>query len=167
MIKAILSLPLVVAAAYGSVSDIEILWTLIAVVGMVYSLINFRESWLDWKLLRKIRGYDARRIVACSAMQAEGIRAAIQGFYITIGVYAMFIPETPTAHLPLRYVIFGALFRWGFVISSLLLTYKSYLGARLRKKVYNHYNFANSLSSESSAQEDRALELPDSNGSSH
>ena len=33
-----------IAAAYGSVSDIEILWVIIALIGFVYSVVNINSG---------------------------------------------------------------------------------------------------------------------------
>lgn len=134
------------AAAYGSVSDIELLLVLISLIGLSFSIFNLRESWRDWRVLKLLkktdygRNYDPRMVVAINGLRAEAARAIIQLIYLALGVFAMFIAETsPAIHLPLKIQIFGFIFRWGFILASILLTLKSYWGYQVRHRVLEHY----------------------------
>jgi len=121
------------AASYGTVSDIELIWTLIAIVGLFFSLHNFKQSHEDLKFLRENGIGNGRVIIARFAMRAEAARALIQMIFITIGISAMFLEEADQGALPLKFIIFGAIFRWGLIISAGLLTYKSYLAYEVRR----------------------------------
>lgn len=122
-----------IAAAYGSVSDIEIAWVLIALVGLAYSLFNVREALadIDWLETNKIS--NGRRQLAKYQLAAECLRSAVQLLFVTVGILAMFVPETPDMlALPTLQVVLGFLIRWGLITASIMLTIKSYLGKRVR-----------------------------------
>lgn len=142
----VLNLLTYIAAAYGSVSDIEILLVLVSSIGLFFSFFNLRESWKDWRVLRRSKktdygkNYDPRMVVAINGLRAEVARAIIQGIYLSLGIFAMFIAEAdPRIHFPLKLVIFGFLFRWGFITASILLSLKSYWGYQVRHRVLEHY----------------------------
>lgn len=148
MIK-FLTLPLlaVLSAAYGSVSDIEILLVIIAALGLVFSLYNFVQSLKDWRFLNdkgaKDHGprYDPRMVVAWNALRSELARALIQVYFLTLGTFAMFLAEVPPEHhQATRIVVFGFIFRCGFIAASLLLSLKSYWSYQIRKRVLEHYD---------------------------
>lgn len=120
------------AAAYGSVSDIELLWTLIALVGAGFSLYNVRDALKDYNSL----GADpnGKRELASVAVKTEAGRLVVQCIFVAIGIAAMFVPEVPAAvEQPLSIEIVGFLVRWGIIASSVILTWKSYLVWRLRR----------------------------------
>lgn len=116
-------------ASYGTVGDIEILFTVLALVGVVFSLINTIEAIRDWGAVRRAGIGNGRRMLAWTSALAEGIRLIIQSIFATLGILAMFIPEPPPQlHQPLLLVVFGAVFRWGLILSSALLMVKSVMG---------------------------------------
>lgn len=119
------------AAAYGTISDIELVWTLIASIGAFYSLWNLREAIVDLRALGKIG--NGRRLVAWTTLQSEIARLLVQLIFIAIGIGAMLLPDASQRDLPTRYVLYGALIRWGLIVASLLILYKSYLAHRVRK----------------------------------
>lgn len=121
-----------IAAAYGSVSDIEILWSVIAAVGLSYSLYNLRDALKDYDFIKHHKISNGRRILARHAVYGEGIRAAIQGIFLTVGILAAFVPEAPPVEAITVISILGLIIRWGLILSSVLLTIKSYLGKRSR-----------------------------------
>ena len=83
------------AATYGTVSDIEILWTAIAVVGAFFSQYNLRESIKDRAALKAIDQPNGRLMVANTAVKSEGSRLVMQLIFMAIGVMAMFIAGAP------------------------------------------------------------------------
>jgi uncharacterized integral membrane protein len=110
------------------VSDIELLWTAIAVVGLGFSAWNIREAWCDLRALKRMGVNSAREILAHNHLTGEIIRGIILAIFAVIGVLAMTLPEVPDQlHQPTRYVIFGAVFRWGLILASALLVTKSIL----------------------------------------
>ena len=121
-------------AAYGTFSDIEILWVLIALVGLVYSSMNAREAYADRQFIRDHSIINGRSLVANSIYFTELSRAVIQLIFLAVGVIAMTIPEIPPeADVPTNIKIFGFIFRWGLIASSVLLTFKAFLANRVRK----------------------------------
>lgn len=130
-----------IAASYGSVSDIELVWTLIAVVGFGLSTFNVRASLRDCRWLRETLGdRNGRWNIAWTQFKLEASRAFCQIVFFTIGVLAMLIPDAPTAHQPLRYVLLGAFFRWGLIAVSTLVTWQSWLNYRLRSTLNEVYS---------------------------
>ncbi len=125
-----------IAAAYGSVSDIEILWTGLALVGMGFSAFNIHEAYCDRKALRELQVNSAREILANNHLTGEIIRGIILTIFAVLGVMAMWIPEIPPqVHQPTYIVVFGAFFRWGFITSSALLVLKSVLEWHERRQL--------------------------------
>lgn len=132
--------------SYGSVSDIEVIFTVLAFIGLCFSLYNARESWSDYRALkragRSARGktYDGRYVVAWNSLRAEIARSLIQFIYVVLGFYAFFLPEVSNANMPLKFVIYGIIARYGFIAATALLTLKSYWGYEVRRAVRLHYS---------------------------
>lgn len=123
-----------IAANYGPVADIEIVWTIIALVGLIYSLFNVKDANGDLKVLREAGVGNGRLTLAKYQMQAESLRTAIQAVFLSIGLAAMALPSAPdNLDLPLRQIVIQVLVTYGLIISSVLLTIKSYLGYRVRR----------------------------------
>jgi len=122
----------VVAAQYGTVSDIEIVWTLIAAFGLCFALFNLFDAYRDWKALTgRLNGL---RAIAVLSLKLEGTRVAIQSIFVTIGVLAMTMKDPPSSlSLPWKQVVIGAVFRWGLVISATLVMYQSYVNFEARR----------------------------------
>jgi hypothetical protein len=169
MIKILGFIPFLVAAAYGSVSDIEILLVVISSIGLIFSLYNLKESWKDWRLLKNLgktdfgRDYDPRMVVALNGLRSEVSRSIIQAIYLALGIFAMLIAEAPPVHLPLKIVIFGFLFRWGFILASILLTLKSYWSYQVRSRVLAHYGFGDDPNNERDNVASRKRDLENEN----
>lgn len=124
------------AAAYGTVSDIEILFSLISFIGAAFSIFSSYEAIKDYQALNKAKIGNGRRLLAWTSVQTEIARVIIQLIFLTIGILAATIAEMPPQlHLPLEVVIFGFIFRWGLILSSLLLMYKSILAYLVRQKL--------------------------------
>lgn len=126
----------ILAAAYGSVSDIELIWTLIAVIGAFFSIYNLKEAFKDFKTLGFIDRKNGRGLIARATLKSEFARLIIQLIFITIGIFAMFITEVPLPPgTPFKIVAIGFVFRWGIIISSLLITFKSYWAYQVRTEL--------------------------------
>jgi hypothetical protein len=125
---------MLLGAAYGSVSDIEVMWTLIAAVGLAFSLYNMREATSDAATLRERGIANGRRILATTNVLAESARLAKQTIFLLIGIVAMFLPEVAnSADLPTVQMLAGIFIKWGLIVASLLTTFQSYLGFRARR----------------------------------
>lgn len=126
----------ILSAAYGSVSDIELIWTLIAVIGACFSVYNLKEAYKDFKTLGYIDRKNGRGLIARTTLKSELARLVIQIIFITIGVFAMLITEVPLPpDTPFKIVAIGFVFRWGIIISSLLITFKSYWAYQVRSEL--------------------------------
>jgi hypothetical protein len=122
------------AAQYGSISDIEIVWTLIAIFGGAFSIHNLKESITDRKVLKTAGIENGRMLLANVQVKAESCRLIIQTIFLGIGLSAMTFKDSPDqVDLPLRLVLFSFFIQWGLIVAALLIAYKSYLGWRVRQ----------------------------------
>lgn len=121
------------AAAYGSVSDIEIFWVVLVFCGLLFSLYNVKEARADQKALKEAGVANGRGKIAQFAVRSEMARTAIQLIFLTIGILAMFLAETPDSlDQPWHLTAIGFAFRWGLITAAALITLKSYWSWRLR-----------------------------------
>jgi hypothetical protein len=123
------------AASYGTVGDIEIMWCLIALVGLVFSVFTANKAIGDRKALKLLGIGNGRKSIASYAIFAEVGRAAIQFIFLSIGITSLFLPQYDESQLPTAQLLAGILVRWGLILSSLILTSKSYAAYRLRKRL--------------------------------
>jgi hypothetical protein len=126
---------MLLAASYGTVSDIEILWTLIAGAGVVFGIFNLRDAWGDRKELVLANIYNGRRTIANFAVRGEAARMFVQSVFVSIGVLAMLLPDPPSTDVPLKFTIFGAIFRWGLITSAAVILGKSIDSFLVRRKL--------------------------------
>lgn len=124
-----------IAAAYGSVSDIEIVWTVIAAVGLLFSAFTLGAARGDRRALIDAGIKNGRRKVALYTVLAETTRAIKQVIFLLIGGALMFVEEMPPRGVPLSLQIVGFAIRWGLILSSALTTLQSYLAFRLRREI--------------------------------
>lgn len=122
----------------GYVSDIEILWVLIALAGLIFSLFNLRESIIDIRELRVRRITNGRKKIAITGFKAEIGRVIIQFIFILIGVMAMTFQDAPQSHEPFKIALFRFIFQWGLIVSSIILSLKSYWNYILRKDLLRY-----------------------------
>lgn len=124
------------AAAYGSVSDIEVLWVVVALVGLAVTGFNFADAVRDRKYLIDNGISNGRRIVADTQVYTEFTRLSIHTIFATIGVLAMFLAEAPNSpDQPWPAVAIGVAIRWGLIVSSILLMSQSIALRRMRNKL--------------------------------
>lgn len=121
------------AASYGSVEDIEILWTFISLVGLLFAAHNLREAGRDKEAVFSADIPNGRAKIAATAVKAETARVIKQSLFLIIGVLAMILPGMDYSGLSFRIVLINILVRWGLILASALTTYQSYLSYRLRK----------------------------------
>lgn len=151
-----------VAASYGSVEDIEIGWTLIAFVGICYSVLNVGEAWKDVKAMYPLRerngwfgrlherwcalsryspGKNGRLLIARAQFRVETARLLIQVIFFAAGITSMILPGVSDAtDLPTRLLVAGIVIRWGLILASLLVTYQSIENRRLRVELRQHFS---------------------------
>lgn len=124
------------AAQYGTVSDIEIVWTVIAFIGLCFSVHNLVQAVGDLEVLRANNISNGRLILAKFTIKAEAARSIMQLIFFLIGVGAMTLVDPPNQlNLPIRVVLITALFRWGLVIAAGLVTLKSYWAWQVRREL--------------------------------
>lgn len=129
----------VLAAGYGTVSDIEIAWTLLAVIGGVFSVTNVRDALADLNATDHLRPLNGRRSIAVVGLKIEVTRLAMQLIFATIGVLAMLLDDQPpVSDLPWRVAAAGVMIRWGLIVVSALVLYQSIENRRLRQVLREH-----------------------------
>lgn len=121
-----------ISATYGPVEDIELMWALIALIGVIYSSINVREALSDWNFVRERHITNGRRLLARAQLAAESLRLFVLLVFLIIGVLATTIENPAPSHLPTNVVVIQFIIRWGLIASSVALVVKSYLAKRVR-----------------------------------
>lgn len=124
-----------IAATYGTVEDIEILWVILALVGLVYSAINVTEAAKDYRFVQERRIANGRRVLAWSHLVSESLRAGVLFIFLVIGVLAMFFASPPTGQVPRNVTIAMAVTRWGLIASSAMLVLKTYIAKKARDQI--------------------------------
>jgi hypothetical protein len=124
--------------AFGTVADVEILWTISAAIGAFFSIINIGWAYGDYKFLKHEEIVNGRFTIARAALWSEVCRFIIQVIFLAIGVFSMLLPQSPPEVLPIKLRLFVFLFQWGMITSSILLTFKTILWSYTRKVVRNN-----------------------------
>jgi len=124
---------LVLAASYGSVEDIEVLWTLLALIGLIFSIYNTREALRDRTALIESRTNGDRLRIANSIIISEITRVIKQIIFLVIGVIALTLTAAPTTQMNIKQILIGVAIRWGLIIASGLTTYQAFIAFRLRR----------------------------------
>ncbi len=123
---------------YGPVADIEIAWTVIAVIGGFFSAFNLRDAIRDLDALGGQR--NGRRLIAEVQIRLEAARLTIQAIFATIGVIAMFLPDPPPiSELPPSQAAATVVIRWGLIVASSLVMFQSIENRRLRQALHEQY----------------------------
>lgn len=122
------------AAEHGTVSDIEIVWVVLALVGVVFTLLNLGEAKSDLKWVNRAGISNGRRVLAQTGLWMEVCRFVIQAIFCVIGVLAMLVHDAPSS-IPAAQEAIRVAITWGLIISSALLTFKTYLARRVRKEL--------------------------------
>jgi H+/Cl- antiporter ClcA len=126
---------MIIAAHYGNVEDIEIFWTLIALVGLVFAIFNLREATQDKKAIKALKETNGRIKIAKASFKSEIARVIKQAIFLVIGVLAMTLPGVEYTGLPWSQILINVTIRWGLITASFLTTYQSYLVYRLRREL--------------------------------
>lgn len=123
------------SATYGSVSDIELVWTIISVVGLGFGAFNLKDALGDLKALNMAGIKNGRRIIAKFAIRQEILRMTMQAIFACIGILAMFLPEPPSEPLTTKEAFVGFLIRWGLIVSATIVLTKSIDGYITRHRL--------------------------------
>lgn len=122
-------------AEYGTVSDIEIVWVLLACIGILFSSYNVFCAWGDLRWFLKLKlPPNGRRDIAISTVIVESARLVILSIFLAIGIVSMTIPDVDPKVLPTNLVVAGILIRWGLIGSSCLMIVQSIVNANVRRR---------------------------------
>ena len=131
--------------SYGTISDIEILWVVGNLAGVVFSSVNARQAALDLRATNTLTTANGRRREAVRSLRVEIARIAIQAIFLAIGIGAMTFPDPQNVDMPLHIVVYGALFRWGLIICSWLVTYQSVENWLTRRYLDTHATYGGGI----------------------
>lgn len=126
---------MLLAASYGTVSDIEILWVIIALIGLLFSVVNGVDAFRDKTALTEKGISNGRAKIAKVQEFQEWGRAVFQMIAGSIGLVAMLLPAPPNVHLPLKQAIAEQLVQWGLIACSAIVTLQSYMSNHVRKEL--------------------------------
>lgn len=127
---------MLLAAAFGTLSDIEALWIVIAVTSAIVTGFNLWDALLDRRALLAANIRNGRRIVSNVTIFTESTRIIIHLIFLSIGLLVAFLPEPPAeVDLPIEQDIARILLRWGLITASLILMAQSITLRWMRKKL--------------------------------
>lgn len=121
-------------AAYGSVSDIEIVWSVLSLIGMLFAGGNFFYAHRNMVALERQGIVNGRHILARLFRATAAMRFSVQTIFLTIGVLAATSPELTTP-VPIHATITGAVIRWGLILASGILVFREIIEAAARKRL--------------------------------
>ncbi len=103
-------------------SWIEVVWTLVAVIGAYFSANNIRDGINDLKALRLIKGEDTPeakvlKITAWGNIRRDSLREVIQLSFLALGVIVGFIPSSADGPSLIGLIVQGV-----FILCSVALT---------------------------------------------
>lgn len=129
------------AAHYGPVEDIEVAWTLIALIGAGFSIYNVGEALKDLRALSTIDKNNGRGRLGRFAIKTEVSRLVTQLIFLAIGALAMSVTTISSpVGLPWNLRLLGIIFRWGLITASILVSLQSYWGYKIRKDFKDEIN---------------------------
>lgn len=124
------------AAGYGTVSDIELVWVIIALVGAIFSAFNLKNAIDDFRALHLLDRANGRGLIARNTFKSEAARLATQSIFLLAGLLIMTIPDSPdTPGRPWNVILIGAVVRWGFVTASILVSLQGYWSYQVRREL--------------------------------
>lgn len=122
-------------AFFGSLFEtwmVEIAWSTVAAVGLIFSLYNLTESLKDFGAISYFNIKNGRRFIARSSVIIELSRTIIQGIALLIGIWVMSLPKISNYPQPENIFIFGLIFKYGLLTIVTLLSFNTYLSFKSR-----------------------------------
>lgn len=118
----------------STIQNIEILWTTIAVVGMLLAVYNFRSASRAIKHLRGLTTNHPEIMKSAKFSRTEELaRLLIQTIETSIGVIAMTLPGSDPSQLPIKLQIATYMIQWGFIGTASLTLFQSFNSFLLRR----------------------------------
>jgi len=129
---------MILEAGYGTVSDFEIVWTMIAIIGFCFAIANLVGVISDYKFEKdRIKaGGQPNGIwyLAKVAVLTESGRAYLQLVFIYLGLISMTLADPPPS-VGLGNQVRDAVARWGLLTASLLVVVKTCYAWYVRKRL--------------------------------
>ena len=112
---------------------ITLVWTLVALAGVVISTRALKEAKLDSQTLQDSGLNGPRRIVALAASRREQLRIIIQGLFAASGLIAWLTPPPERLEAPRIFISFL------LILAAVLTVANSYLDSQDRQRLMNHF----------------------------
>lgn len=130
------------AAQYGTVGDIEIMWVVCASIGFILATWNFIDATRDVSALKVIpTGANGRMTLARAQQAQDGIRMMIHAIFILIGALAMTIPDNSDPDPSSTSFWLGLAIRWGLLTGAVLLVIQSLIARFVRYRVIDQAKY--------------------------
>lgn len=113
------------AAGYGTVSDIEILFATIALVGFVFSVLTSIQAWGDYNFLKENSIKNGKWTIAKATIITELGRAYLQGMFLFLAVVSFMRPDPDITYLSTLDYVIASVARWLFITGALVVMLKS------------------------------------------
>ena len=112
------------------VENVEIVWTLISLFGIIVSSVATIRSTEDLEALRAQGVNSIRQWVAQAARRREFFRLAVQTLFGLVGIIAMFRPPTPVPQESARWATIGLL-----ICAQLIIVANTFFDLRYKQKL--------------------------------
>jgi hypothetical protein len=116
-------------AQYGTVSDIEILWLVVASIGALFAGWNALDAHKDCKALDLANIHNGRRLVARATRAQDALRFCVHLIFVSIGIMACILSDPPDRlEQPWQNVVIQVLVTWGLITAAVILMIGTAIG---------------------------------------
>lgn len=107
----------------GNAEALEVVFGLLAVLGLIFSYLNIRDTTSDLAAMRGLGIRNGRHFVAKHLLLAESVRAGIQLIHLAIAIMAGALAASPPSPpgLPLKVVVTNYLITYGLILSAAMV----------------------------------------------
>lgn len=124
--------------AWGNASLIEIIWTVVGVIGLIVTGFTLREGLKDLKVVNRIERRNIYKTQAIFNLWQEEIRMIKMLIVAATGAFAMTQP--PAHSTPTKIALSTLLTVIGLILIVILTVIQSLLDLRIRNLVRKNYN---------------------------
>lgn len=124
--------------AWGNASLIEIIWTVVGVIGLIVTGFTLREGLKDLKVVNRIERRNIYKTQAIFNLWQEEIRMIKMLIVAATGAFAMTQP--PAHSTPTKIALSTLLTVIGLILIVVLTVIQSLLDLRIRNLVRKNYN---------------------------